>query len=69
MIIVTAGVVEDLAILGAEGGPPATTSDPGSGTAAKGPSSTGAAAGKGYCGEESSSPAVRWFEEEAEAWC
>jgi len=65
----TARAVEDLAALGAEGGPPATKSDPGSGTAAKGPSSTGAAAGKGCCGEESSSPAVQWFEEEAEAWC
>lgn len=41
VIVMTARVVEDLAILGAEGGPSAITSDPGSGTAAKGPSSTG----------------------------
>jgi len=37
----TAGAVENLVILGAEGGPLATTSGPGSGTVAKGPSSTG----------------------------
>jgi len=41
VIAVAAEAVEDLAILGVEGGPPATASDPGSGTAAKGPSSTG----------------------------
>ncbi|OCK88712.1 uncharacterized protein K441DRAFT_681704 [Cenococcum geophilum 1.58] len=41
VIAVAAEAVEDLAILSVEGSPPATASDPRSGTAAKGPSSTG----------------------------